>query len=101
MKQLLTAHNTLHMTDDGHPTITIAHHEPIAQVSLKNQKMAKRHEKLPSKQRLNLAAIYLLLLGGTKGQQKPRSQRSLTHSEGRTRSWEQDPGTGTRTHTLK
>ena len=28
-----TAGLTVHMTQDGHPTITIAHHEPMAQAS--------------------------------------------------------------------
>ena len=28
------SHDTQHTTDDGHPTITIAHHELIAQMSI-------------------------------------------------------------------
>ena len=36
MKQLLTTHDTHQTTYDGHPTITIAHHELMAQVSSKS-----------------------------------------------------------------
>ena len=35
MKQLLKTDDARHTSNDGHPTIKIAHHEPMAQVAKK------------------------------------------------------------------
>ena len=48
MKQLLTTYDDVHRTtDDGHPTITKAHHEPMAQVSQKGKDTILKQRPVP------------------------------------------------------